>query len=533
MADFNFGEVTRLLYDAIWSEYCDWGLELAKVRLADTTPPGRRARGDLVGARRGARHLPAAAPPGDAVHHRARCGRRSRTARPDPALLIVARWPGAGARDEAAEAEVGALVELVRGVRNARADAKVEPGAWLPLDVYVDRDLGHALEALRPALERLARARPLRRHLTREDLHGTAGAAGGLAVIAGPAEAIVGVAGDGDRGAAGADRARLEKELADAERLLEAARARLANEAFTSKAPPAIVEGARAREAELADQVARLRERLGRERMTAATICAVLSVGRAGGAVPLEFLKRRGGDDEPAQPSQAAAGRAARRGRRPGLPAQALLRRQEQRGRPHEGAGRGRWPSCRRCSPGIARGDVEVVEPLPLEFAQAVPLIVRPSEAMQWLNAHHQLSPITRHALVVLETIDAVDLAFDTFACALLDGETDTSGYPEYNAVVGGVASHWDEATGDMIVRGVVGWGGEGVRGDTDRIASRILGGLLTNILANQYALGLTAVDRPVPAAGRGGLVCAHCGFASGHERAFYCPKCGMRLLRG
>ena len=79
---------------------------------------------------------------------------------------------------------------------------------------------------------------------------------------------------------------------------------------------------------------------------------------------------------------------------------------------------------------GIARSDVEVVEPLPLEFAQAVPQIVRPSEAMQWLNAHHQLSPITRHALVVLESIDAVDLAFDTFACALLDGETDTSGYP-------------------------------------------------------------------------------------------------------
>jgi valyl-tRNA synthetase len=182
----------------------------------------------------------------------------------DPELLIVARWPAAGARDEAAEANVGALVELVRGVRNARADAKVEPGAWLPLDVYVDRDLGHALEALRPALERLARARPLRRHLTREDLHGTAGAAGGLAVIAGPAEAIVGLAGDGAAGA-GVDRARLEKELADTERLLAAARARLANEAFTSKAPPAIVEGARASEAELADQADRLRQRLGRE----------------------------------------------------------------------------------------------------------------------------------------------------------------------------------------------------------------------------------------------------------------------------
>jgi len=182
---------------------------------------------------------------------------------------------------------------------------------------------------------------------------------------------------------------------------------------------------------------------------------------------------------------------------------------------------------------GLAITDIEVVEPLAIEFSEATPIISRPSEAMQWLNAHHSLSPITRHALVVLESIDAIDLAFDTFACALLDGEVDTSGYPEYNAVVGGVASHWDEATGDMIVRAVVGWGGKGVRGDTDRIGARILAGLLTQVLANQYALGLTAIERPVPAAGRGGLVCAHCGFASAHERAFYCPKCGMRLLRG
>ena len=153
---------------------------------------------------------------------------------------------------------------------------------------------------------------------------------------------------------------------------------------------------------------------------------------------------------------------------------------------------------------------------------------------MQWLNAHHELSPVTRHALVVLETIDAIDLAFDTFACTLLDGETDTSGYPEYNAIVGGVASHWDEATGDMIVRGVVGWGGRGRprRHRSDRPADPRGDPHATSSPASTPS-GLTAVDRPVPAAGRGGLVCAHCGFASGHERAFYCPKCGMRLLRG
>jgi valyl-tRNA synthetase len=149
----------------------------------------------------------------------------------------------------------------VRAVRNARAEARLEPGAWLPLDVAVDPELGHAFEALRPAVERLVRARPLRRHLTPEDLHATAGGRGGLAVIAGPAEAIVGGA-EADPAAAAADRARLEKELAETERLLEAARARLANEAFTAKAPAGIVDGARAREAELADQADRLRGRL-------------------------------------------------------------------------------------------------------------------------------------------------------------------------------------------------------------------------------------------------------------------------------
>ena len=136
-----------------------------------------------------------------------------------------------------------------------------------------------------------------------------------------------------------------------------------------------------------------------------------------------------------------------------------------------------RWPSCRRCSSGWRKPEIEVVEPLPIEFSQATPTIVRPSEAMQWLNAHHVHSPITRHALVVLESIDAIDLAFDTFVCSLLDGEVDTSGYPEYNAIVGGVAAHWDEATGDMIVRAVVGWGGKGVRGDTDRIGAKLLAG--------------------------------------------------------
>jgi hypothetical protein len=250
--------------------------------------------------------------------------------------------------------------------------------------------------------------------------------------------------------------------------------------------------------------------------------------------VPLEFLKRRG-DGEKSQPSTPVP--AAPKGMPEEVVAQDFQLKLYYAGKSSEGvrmrAGAQAMDDLPRLLGGIAHNEVETVEPLPLEFAHAVPQIVRPSEAMQWLNAHHELSPVTRHALVVLESIDAVDLAFDTFACTLLDGEVDTSGYPDYNAIVGGVAAHWDEATGDMIVRGVVGWGGRGVRGDTDRVGQRILSSILSNVLASKGALGLAGTDRPVPAAGRGGLVCAHCGFASGHERAFYCPKCGMRLLRG
>jgi hypothetical protein len=181
---------------------------------------------------------------------------------------------------------------------------------------------------------------------------------------------------------------------------------------------------------------------------------------------------------------------------------------------------------------GYVQGESEHVEPLPVELGGATPSIARMPGSAQWLKYHHNRSPVTRHALVVLELVDAVDPVFETLVVGLLDGQVDTTGFPDYNAIVGGVASHWDEITGDMIVRAVVGWGGKGARGDTDRNAARILGGLFNNVAGDSHAIGTVVVERPQPAVGPGGVVCAHCGFNSGHERAFYCPKCGMRMSR-
>jgi valyl-tRNA synthetase len=258
MADFQFAEVTRVLYDAIWSEFCDWGLELAKVRLADAslTDGEREATWwTLVESLDAYLRLLHPVMPfvteelWGALPHAAG----------DPELLIVATWPAAGAREPAVEAEVAAVIELVRAIRNARAEAGAQAVAWLPVDVAVPAELAATFQALSPAIERLARARPLTRHATRAALE--AQTPGGLAVVAGELEARIGIATEArlsDR-----DRTRLEKELAAAEGFLAAATARLANETFVSRAPEAVVAGARVRAAELADQVARLRDRLG------------------------------------------------------------------------------------------------------------------------------------------------------------------------------------------------------------------------------------------------------------------------------
>ena len=261
MGEYTFGEVTRILYDAIWSEYCDWYLELAKVRLADEA---------LGAADREATwwtlvevldtYLRLLHPVMPFVTE-ALWGWLPRAA-DEPDLLIVARWPGAGPRDPDVEATVGAAIDLVRGIRNARAEARVDPGAWLPVHVAAVGDVGQTVTSLEPALARLARARPLVRHADRDALH-AALPGGGLTVIVGDVEAVVEPTAGSGEGTAARERARLEKELAQAESLLAAARTRLANPEFTGKAPPAVVEGARAREVELADQVARLRERLG------------------------------------------------------------------------------------------------------------------------------------------------------------------------------------------------------------------------------------------------------------------------------
>jgi valyl-tRNA synthetase len=265
IAEYQFGEVTRALYDGIWSEFCDWGIELAKVRLADASVPAAERAATwwtLVDALD--RYLRLLHPVMPFVTEAIWGAIPRRPA--DPGLLIVAAWPSPGGRDATLEAAIGEVIETIVAIRNARAQADLPAGAWLETHLAPPADAYETFEALAPAIGRLARARPLVLTRRASDLARPAGALE-IVLPAGDIEATVlppaGADGGGDE-TAGRDRARLAKELAEAERHLAAAEARLANPAFTGKAPPAVVDGARTRAAELGDQVARLRERLGR-----------------------------------------------------------------------------------------------------------------------------------------------------------------------------------------------------------------------------------------------------------------------------
>ena len=140
----------------------------------------------------------------------------------DPDLLIVADWPEPSREqalsDPATGAAVEALIDLVRAIRNARAEAGIEAGAFLEADLVLsDSAVRTAFTALAEPLGRLARIRPVRVHAAAADLPPAAD--GGLVVIAAAGEARLSRAGaDLER-----ERGRLERELDDARRLLTAA----------------------------------------------------------------------------------------------------------------------------------------------------------------------------------------------------------------------------------------------------------------------------------------------------------------------
>jgi valyl-tRNA synthetase len=231
LGDFQVGEAGRRLHDFFWGELCDWYIEMAKVRLkADDRSP-----------------LPVLAHVLDAslrllhpfmpfVTEEVWQHLRPHLASPGAEALIVASWPQVdkGWYDDEAETQASLVLDIVRAIRNIRAERGVEPSRFVEVYVVAAPASRGAVEASRPVIEALARARPL---------HVVEGADAApreetVAVILQGAEVVLPLAGLLD---VEAERARLRGQATQAEAEVQRLEAKLANEQFRSRAPQEVV----------------------------------------------------------------------------------------------------------------------------------------------------------------------------------------------------------------------------------------------------------------------------------------------------
>ncbi|MGO4673552.1 valine--tRNA ligase [Bosea sp. 2YAB26] len=261
IASFKFNEAAGAAYRFVWNEFCDWYLELAKpVLQGDGAAAAERAETQATVA-----HvidlicqllhpfMPFLTEELWAV--KAGEGAQRKLAKGDAALVCLTRWPElAGLTNEAAEAEIGFVVDLISDIRSVRSETNVPAGAQAPLVlVKASAATKATIEAWAPMIERLARVSAI-----------------GFAEIAPPQSAQIIVRGEvAALPLAGiidldAERARLTKELAKLDQDILAVERKLGNPDFVARAPEEVVEENRERKAQAEARKVKIGEALVR-----------------------------------------------------------------------------------------------------------------------------------------------------------------------------------------------------------------------------------------------------------------------------
>ncbi len=247
---YQLGEAGRQIYDFLWGEFCDWYIEATKVRLYEgETPAAEQAKNVLIYVLDGTLRLlhPYMPYTTETIwHYLPHQGE----------ALIVASWPQEGPPNANAEANMDALIELVRGIRNARSEYDVEPGRKIAA-IIAGHEMTEFLTEQQNVLKSLARIADDRLMLS-ETLDQVPQKA--LTLVIGTIECYLPLADlvDLDR-----ERERLGKEAAQLEAEIERSEGLLSNEKFVNKAPEAVVQRERDKIADYQERLGRLRERLG------------------------------------------------------------------------------------------------------------------------------------------------------------------------------------------------------------------------------------------------------------------------------
>lgn len=236
---FELGIAVQKLYDFIWDEFCDWYIEISKIRLnSKDEAAAQSARQVLVWVMSSTMQLLHPFMPfiteeiWQALPHTGDS-------------IMISKWPEYSedrAFPEAAE-EMRRIMDAVRAIRNRRAEMNVPPSRRTHL--YIATAAEETFRVGTPVLERLAWA-------SKVEIGASFDINGAVTIVTPDAKVFIPTDELVDKKA---EFARLTKELESAQKQYTTAQAKLKNENFLSRAPASVVDGVRQNAAKLADHI--------------------------------------------------------------------------------------------------------------------------------------------------------------------------------------------------------------------------------------------------------------------------------------
>jgi valyl-tRNA synthetase len=232
---YRFNDAAGSIYRFVWNVYCDWYLELAKpVLMGEDGAAKAETRAMVAWARDEILKLLHPFMPFiteelwavTALSSPSRAGEGR-------SLLTLTEWPKLeGLSDDAAEAEIGWVVDLVTAIRSVRAEMNIPPATLTPLVLAgASAETKGRAQRWNDVVKRMARLGDISFADRAPEGAVQLLVRGEIAAL--PLKGVIDLS---------AEKARLDKELAKAEADIKRVDAKLSNEKFVANAPEEIVE---------------------------------------------------------------------------------------------------------------------------------------------------------------------------------------------------------------------------------------------------------------------------------------------------
>ena len=242
---FELGMAVQKLYDFIWDVFCDWYIELAKIRLQQGGEAAKPARAVLVYVMSNTLKL---------LHPFMPFITEEiwQTLPHNGEAILVSPWPvyDAALAFSQEEAKMERIMRAIRAVRNRRSEMNVPPSK--KAHVYIETADEETFRGAAVFFQRLAYASDV-----------TVGTSfeipGSVLIVADSARLYIPM---GELVDLEAEKTRLHKELENTQKQLAGVQAKLNNEQFVSKAPAPIVQNQRDTAAKLEEKIQMLEQSL-------------------------------------------------------------------------------------------------------------------------------------------------------------------------------------------------------------------------------------------------------------------------------